>query len=452
MTIHKDLYLSGVVRPYRIKSFVKGTQRVKLESLSLKAGEAWCIINPSPMGGNFPVVGSIVYCYDKQGTQKYYLLAGPEIRDDFTPEQALALGQENESGIAPQTDEWDPGDAYCGRLGRFFSDSIGNCTVQSKSKDVSIELSDVDGKLKSEGINFETSSSAGCIRTYTASSTAVTSGDTFYIDKCPPAAISALPLTPAAPISVLTRLSIGADGGFDVKVGGVASPSSLLGMSPLGQLDFANRIFSFDVSPAGDLEMKNAVTSLDMKADAATGDITLKTFTPSAPAVAPATVDTPAADLMTLTMKAETGTIRLAHETLGAQFSADSLGLITVSTGLGSEEQLLMAQGIGTQFTSTTKFDAQAPLITLTGTAININSGTQGAARIADSTLSSIVSDPSFWTFMIALKAALMATPTAADPNSHAAFTLLAQTAAALMPTSLTSKITTGSATVKVGG
>lgn len=89
--------------------------------------------------------------------------------------------------------------------------------------------------------------------------------------------------------------------------------------------------------------------------------------------------------------------------------------------------------------------------ITQTGSTINLNSGTFGVARIQDTVTSNIASDPAWWTFWSTLSTLISALPTTPLDGGATLKAGLA-TLFSTVPTTIISKITTGSSTVKAGG
>ena len=88
---------------------------------------------------------------------------------------------------------------------------------------------------------------------------------------------------------------------------------------------------------------------------------------------------------------------------------------------------------------------------TITGSTINLNSGTFGAARLNDIVTSNLTTDPAFWTFWSTIAIQIAALPTTPLDGGATLKAGLA-TLFGLMPQTILSKITTASSTVKVGG
>lgn len=88
--------------------------------------------------------------------------------------------------------------------------------------------------------------------------------------------------------------------------------------------------------------------------------------------------------------------------------------------------------------------------ISMTGTTIDLNNGTNPAARVNDSIFSSLTQDPAFWQFIQTLFLTFnLHTHTSATPGSPTSPPL---TPLVTFPTQLSGIVSTGSSTVKIGG
>jgi len=141
-------------------------------------------------------------------------------------------------------------------------------------------------------------------------------------------------------------------------------------------------------------------------------------------------------------------------ETPISEFTMDTLGnTILRNTTAGIDKAFLKINTTSDvqlgNLTSTLQFDPTGN-ITLTGTTINLNQGIEPAARVNDSTFSSVTQDPAFWQFIqnlfiiFNLHSHVSAAP--GQPTSPPVTPLTS------FPTQMAGIISSGSSTVKIGG
>lgn len=142
----------------------------------------------------------------------------------------------------------------------------------------------------------------------------------------------------------------------------------------------------------------------------------------------------------------------LSTETIPiSELTMDSLGQIVLrNTTLGVDKGSLKIDAVGNMSLNTVSD------MTLSANLITLNSGTLGAARIADPTISNTATDPQYWLFVNALQAFFTSisvltggAPVTQSQLGALGLAFLAQVP--LAPSSITSKISSGSDTVFIG-
>lgn len=145
------------------------------------------------------------------------------------------------------------------------------------------------------------------------------------------------------------------------------------------------------------------------------------------------------------------GNVEIASTGKTRMVSESDLDVQSFATGhLGANQSLSLAAGTVLSVGSPTMLLSAPNGITMQGSTVTINSGTQGVARKEDQTLSNSVTDAAWWSWWSLLQAQITALPT--TPLDGGA-TLKAGLAALFgtVPTSITGKINTASSTVKSG-
>jgi len=174
-------------------------------------------------------------------------------------------------------------------------------------------------------------------------------------------------------------------------------------------------------------------------------------------------------EVTTAELKIDTlGHIQLRNTTLGTTkdlLDFDVTGKLTLKNQFGTYE-ISASGGITEQATLSLSLSAGSTMslsstgnMTLTGSTINLNSGTFGIARLNDLTISNTSTDPIFWLMPPALSVFMTAIAAmvggGGNPVTMSALGALGATFVAtvpIAPVSITGKISTSSTTVKAGG